>query len=390
MSSISIAALSAARDIERADWERLTPSQHPFLNADFFAILEDHETAGPACGWLANHLCASGEDGRVLGIAPTYVKLNSHGDFVRDWSWAAAYEQLGKTYYPKLLTAVPHTPAKGPRLLVAAGDSTTAIQQSLIEAGKEMVATNHLSSWHIALPADNEVELLRANGFLVSHDVQFQWRDRSFGDFDGYLASFAAERRRKVRAERRKVSESGLRIEVRHGNEIAFEEWPGLHQLYAATFDKFGNYAAFSPECFAELGATLGRRMVVFIARDNEKPVAVSICFRSEDTLYGRYWGTTGQYHSLHFELCFYQGIAYCLEQGLTTFEPGAGGEHKVARGFEPTIVRSCHWIADQRMRQLIGQYLTRQHGGILAYADEAATHLPYRKNEAGSNSLEV
>jgi len=389
MSAISVAALSAARDIERADWERLSPSRHPFLNADFFAILEDHESAGPACGWLANHIRASGEDGSVLGIAPTYVKLNSHGDFVRDWSWAAAYQQLGKNYYPKLLTAVPHTPAKGPRLL-AAGDSTTAIQQSLIEAGKEMVATNHLSSWHIALPADTEVELFRANGFLVSHDVQFQWRDRGFGDFDGFLASFAAERRRKVRAERRKVSESGLRIEVRHGNEIAPDEWPALHQLYAATFDKFGNYAAFSPACFAELGATLGRRMVVFIARDNNNPIAVSICFRSEDTLYGRYWGTSGQYHSLHFELCFYQGIAYCLEHGLTTFEPGAGGEHKVARGFEPTIVRSCHWIADARMRQLIGQHLTRQQGGILAYADEAATHLPYRKNEAGSNRLEV
>jgi len=390
MSAISIAALSAARDIAPTDWERLTPGHHPFLNADFFAILEDHETAGPACGWLANHLCASDEDGSVLGIAPTYVKLNSHGDFVRDWSWGAAYEQLGKTYYPKLLTAVPHTPAKGPRLLAATGDGMTAIQQSLIEAGMEMVATNHLSSWHIALPADNEVELFRANGFLVSHDVQFQWRDHGFGDFDGFLASFAAERRRKVRAERRKVSESGLRIEVRHGNEIAPDEWPGLHQLYAATFDKFGNYAAFSPACFAELGATLGRRMVVFIARDNEKPVAVSICFRSKDTLYGRYWGTTGQYHSLHFELCFYQGIAYCLEQELTTFEPGAGGEHKVARGFEPTIVRSCHWIADARMRQLIGQHLSRQHGGILAYAKEAATHLPYRKDQAGSSSLEM
>lgn len=384
MSAISITALSTARDIKRGDWERLTPGGHPFLNRDFFAILEDHETAGPTCGWLANHLLASGKDSNVLGIAPSYVKLNSHGDFVRDWSWAAAYEQLGKTYYPKLLTALPHTPAKGPRLLVTAGDDATAIQQSLIEGGKEMVATNHLSSWHIALPADSEVELLRANGFLVSHDVQFHWRDRGFGDFDGFLGAFAAERRRKVRAERRKVSASGLCIDIRHGDEIAPDEWPALHQLYAATFDKFGNYAAFSPACFMELGTTLGRRMVVFIARNKEKPVAISICFRNDDTLYGRYWGTTGQYHSLHFELCFYQGIAYCLQQGLTTFEPGAGGEHKVARGFEPTIVRSCHWIADQRMRQLIGQYLTRQRGGILAYAEEAAMHLPYRKSETG------
>jgi uncharacterized protein len=172
-----------------------------------------------------------------------------------------------------------------------------------------------------------------------------------------------------------------LRIEVRHGDEIAPGEWPELHNLYASTFDKYGNYAAFSPECFADLASALGRRMVTFIASENDSPVAISICFRSGDTLYGRYWGTIANYHSLHFELCFYQGIDYCLREGLGTFEPGAGGEHKVARGFEPTVVRSCHWIADERMRQLIGQHLERQHPAVLAYAGEAATHLPFRKS---------
>ena len=375
MPALNITAAPAASAIDKADWERLTPSGHPFLNADFFAILERHQTAGPASGWQAHHLLACDAGGGVLGIAPSYVKHNSHGDFVRDWSWAAAYEQLGKTYYPKLLSALPHTPAQGPRLL--ADDIDT--QRQLIEAGKEAVAVNGFSSWHIALPSAGEVELLRACGLLVSHDVQFQWRDQGYGDFAGYLAAFASERRRKVKAERRKVKESGLHIEVRHGDEIAADEWPALHQLYAATFAKFGNYAAFSPACFAELGSTLGRRMVVFIARDGSTPVALSICFRSDDTLYGRYWGCSADYPSLHFELCFYQGIAYCLEHGLRTFEPGAGGEHKVARGFAPTIVRSCHWIADERMRELIGQFLARQQGSILAYAEEAASHLPFR-----------
>ena len=383
MPPISVTTVSAADEIPSVDWARLTPKQHPFLNADFFAILERQQTAGPACGWQAQHLLAKNENGKVLGIAPSYIKTNSHGDFVRDWSWAAAYQQLGKIYYPKLLTALPHTPAQGQRLLIEADESATRIQQSLIEAGKALVASNQLSSWHIALPADEEVALFRANGLLVSHDVQFQWRDHGYGDFDDFLGSFASARRRKVRAERRKVQESGLSIEIRHGDEIEPAEWPTLHQMYAATFDKFGNYAAFSAACFAELGTTLGRRMVVFIARANGQPVAISICFRSADTLYGRYWGTTEQYHSLHFELCFYQGIAYCLQEGLTTFEPGAGGEHKVARGFEPTIVRSCHWIADERMRQLIGQHLARQQDGIAAYADEAASHLPFRIDTA-------
>lgn len=380
MTAAAVTAVSAAESIPRGAWEQLSPPGHPFLNADFFAILERHASAGPACGWQARHWLAGagGENGQ--GIVPSYIKSNSHGDFIRDWSWASAYQQLGKPYYPKLVSALPHTPAGGPRLLVGTGDESGATRRCLIETIKDWVASNRLSSWHVALPAADEVEILAAHGLLVSHDVQFHWHDRDYGDFDGFLGAFQAEKRRKVKAERRRVADSGLQIEVRHGDEIAAEEWPALHRLYASTFDKYGNYAAFSAACLAELAATLGRRMVLFIARDSGLPVAVSICFRSADTLYGRYWGSSSAQHSLHFELCFYQGIAYCLRHGLKTFEPGAGGEHKVARGFAPTIVRSCHWIEDRRMRQLLGQYLERHHQAILTYAAETASHLPFRK----------
>lgn len=373
-------SLVTAAAIPAMDWSRLTPNTHPFLDEAFFTTLERHEAAGPACGWHPRHLVARGADGDILGLAPSYVKTNSHGDFVRDWSWASAYQQLGKIYYPKLLTAVPHTPVSGTRLFVAAGEDPDAVSQCLIDAGKTLVKDNNFSSWHIALPAPSEVERFRASGFLVSHDVQFHWHDRDYGDFEGYLAHFASARRRKLRAERRKVEESGLHIVVRHGDEIDTGEWSDLHALYAATFDKFGNYAAFSPACFAELATRLGRLMVLFVAYAAGQPVAVSICFRNDKTLYGRYWGTTHTYHSLHFELCFYQGIAYCLREGLKTFEPGAGGEHKVARGFEPTIVRSCHWIVDERMHHLIGQYLERHRISVEAYAEEAASHLPFRQ----------
>lgn len=379
MPPLSISTASTSREIGRTAWERLAPPGHPFLNADFLDILERHGTAGPACGWQANHLLAKDRGGVVVGMLPGYIKYNSHGDFIRDWSWAAAYEQLGKQYFPKLLSGLPHTPATGPRFLVGPAEDAEGLQRFLVAAARQCVAEQQLSSWHLALPAATEVELLRSQGLLVSHDVQFHWRNRGFGDFDEFLGAFSSARRRKIKAERRRIADSGLTIEIRHGNEIDPDEWPVLHQLYAATFDKFGNYAAFSPACFADLAATLGRRMVVFIARDGVAPAALSICFRSDDTLYGRYWGTHGNYHSLHFELCFYQGIAYCLENGLSTFEPGAGGEHKVARGFEPTLVRSCHWIEDIRMRQLIGQHLERQRAGVLAYAEEAASHLPYR-----------
>lgn len=379
MPKITIAVADSAEAVGREAWDALCPPDDPFLNADFLTALERHGAAGRRWGWRAHHLVATAADRGAVGILPLYLKSNSHGEFIHDWAWASAYRQLGREYYPKLLTGLPHTPAAGQRLLVADGPGAAAIRRALIAAAKEMVAEYDLSSWHVAFPAEDESALLLADGLLVSHDIQFQWSDPGYGDFDGYLAAFSAEKRRKVKAERRRVRESGLAIEVRHGDEIDAAEWPALHALYASTFDKFGNRAAITAACFADLATALARRMIVFIARDAGEAVAVSICFRSDEALYGRYWGCRGNYHSLHFELCFYQGIAYCLREGMRRFEPGAGGEHKIARGFTPTVVRSLHWIADPGMRRLLDQYLQRQQAGVQEYRDEAAEHLPFR-----------
>jgi predicted N-acyltransferase len=379
MPSLTISSLDSADAIPREAWTRLCPPGDPFLNADFLAIIERHGAAGPDWGWVANHLAATDTQGRVVGILPLYVRFNSHGDFIHDWSWASAYQQLHRKYYPKLFSGLPHTPATGPRLLVAAGPDASTIRHALIESAQTVAGENKLSSWHVAFPNENDRRELQGAGMLISQNVQFQWLDSGCGDFDGYLATFAAEKRRKVRAERRKVAASGLSIEVCHGDEIDPAEWPALHALYASTFEKFSNHAVFTAACFADLAQALGRRMVVFIARDARRPVAVSLCFRSDETLYGRYWGCSGDYHSLHFELCFYQGIAYCLREGLRRFEPGAGGEHKVARGFTPTVVHSAHWIADPKMRQLIGRHLEVQGDAVAAYRDQAADHLPFR-----------
>lgn len=379
MSSFSITCHQNADAIPREVWVRLCPPGHPFLNADFLPILERHGAAGRDWGWVARHLVASDEGGAVVGVLPLYVRFNSHGDFIHDWSWASAYQQLGRPYYPKLFSGLPHTPAAGPRLLVVEGGTAPAIRRALINGAQALAMEYEASSWHVAFPGGEDLEALQAAGLLTSHNVQFHWIDNSCGDFDGYLATFAAEKRRKVRAERRRVRESGLHIEVHHGDELDPAEWPLLHALYRSTFKKFNNYAVISAACFADLARTLGRRMVVFIARDGGQPVAISLCFRSDEALYGRYWGCSGNYHSLHFELCFYQGIAYCLREGLQRFEPGAGGEHKIARGFTPTVVHSSHWIADPKMRQLIGHHLAMQGGAMATYRDEAAEHLPFR-----------
>jgi predicted N-acyltransferase len=379
MTSFTITCQHSAEAIAREAWTRLCPPGHPFLNVDFLAILERHGAAGRQCGWMARHLLASNAQGEVVGLLPLYVRVNSHGDFIHDWSWASAYRQLGRKYYPKLLSGLPHTPATGPRMLVAEGPDAPMIRRALIGGAQTLAAEYGASSWHVAFPGIEDLKALQGAGLLTSHNVQFHWQAGDCGDFDDYLATFTAEKRRKVKAERRRVRESGLSIEVCHGDEVDPAEWITLHGLYASTFEKFNNYAVFSAACFAELALALGRRMVVFIARDGREPVAVSLCFRSDEALYGRYWGCGGHYHSLHFELCFYQGIAYCLREGLKRFEPGAGGEHKIARGFIPTVVHSMHWIADPVMRRLIGQHLEQQGHAVTAYRDEASDHLPFR-----------
>lgn len=383
--NISVSSRSSASAIPGEAWTRLCPAGHPLLNADFLAIVERHGAAAPESGWTARHLVASDESGAVVGLLPLYVKSHSHGDFIYDWSWAAAYRQLGRQYYPKLMSCLPHTPVAGTRLLVAEGPHSAAIRHALVEAAKALANRCAASSWHVALATEAETDRLRSDGLLISHDVQFHWLDPGCGDFDGYLATFSAAKRRKVRAERRRVAESGLSIETRHGDQIDAAEWPLLHALYASTFDRFGNHAAFSAACFADLAAALGRRMVTFIARDGGLPVAVAICFRSDDALFGRYWGSYGNYHSLHFELCFYQGIAYCLREGLRRFEPGAGGEHKLARGFTPTVVQSAHWISDPGMRQLLARHLALQGEAVADYRDDAAEHLPFRHDASPS-----
>lgn len=376
MAEIALTAVESAAAIPAEAWQRLAPAGDPFVNGDFLAILERHGTAGRDCGWLARHLVARDGAGNIVGLLPLYLRLNSYGDFTHDWSWGQAYQQLGRHYYPKALSGMPHTPATGHRLLAA----TPELRQTLVAGAVALATELELSSWHVAFPAAGDLAELEAAGLLVSHGVQFHWFDRDYGDFDGFLASFTSENRRKIKAQRRQARDNGLTLEVRHGDEVAPQEWPLLHAIYAATFEKFNNWAVFTAGAFADLGVALGRRMVLFIARDQGRPVALAICFRNDDTLYGRYWGSLGDYRSLHFELCFYQGIEYCLTQGLGRFEPGADGEHKIARGFTPTLVASAHWIADPGMRAMIARHLEREREAYADYRDEAASHLPFRR----------
>ena len=368
----------SADDVSETDWSLLDHDDDPFASRAFLGTAEKVGAGGTAMGWQAQHL-ALHEDGRLLGLLPLYLRSHSFGDFSRDWNWASAWQRAGLAYYPKLVSGIPYTPSPGPRLLVRRGIEPEAVAMALIEAALQVTRQLGASSWQCLFVEEADRARLTAAGLLMRRGVQFHWFNREYRDFDDFLAGFTAGKRKKLKRERRAVAESGLRLEARHGDEIDAPLWQVIHDQYRDTFARYGNHPAFPVEFFIEAGALLARRLVVFIAFMDETPVASAICYRDGQTLYGRHWGTSIDMPGLHFELCYYQGIEYCIRHGLKGFEPGAQGEHKLARGFEPVPTWSGFWIAHPGMRGAVADFIAREDSAMQDYEAETATRLPFK-----------
>lgn len=368
-----------ALDISEEDWAVLDHGDDPFVSRAFLGTAEKVGAGGTAMGWQAQHL-ALREGGRLLGLLPLYLRTHSFGDFSRDWNWPSAWQRAGLDYYPKLVSGVPYTPSPGPRLLVRRDANRDIVAPALIEAALRLVSECGASSWQCLFASEDDRPRLEAAGLLMRRGVQFHWFNRAYRDFDDFLAGFTSDKRKKLKRERRAVAESGLHLQAMHGDEIDAGLWRAIHRQYRDTFARYGNHPAFPAEFFGEAGKQLGRRMVVFLAFQDGAPVASAICYRDADTLYGRHWGTATDVPGLHFELCYYQGIDYCIRNGLQTFEPGAQGEHKLARGFEPVPTWSAFWIADPRMRHAVADYVAREDAAMQDYEAETASHLPFRQ----------
>ena len=371
--------LGSAEDLPEDEWRQLATGDDPFVSRQFLGAAERCGAAGAALGWRPLHLALRRDDGSLAGLLPLYSREHSFGDFSRDWNWAQAWQQCGLAYYPKLVSGVPYTPSPGPRLLAAAPDGGE-IAAALVAAAIELVDELGASSWQCLFLRSAERPPLAAAGLLLRRGVQFHWSNRGYRDFADFLAGFTADKRKKLKRERRAVVDAGLRIEVRHGDEVAAELWPAIHRHYRDTFLRYGNHPAFNLDFFRRAGAALGRRMVLFIAWRGSEPVASSICYRDRKALYGRHWGSDVECPGLHFELCYYQGIEYAIAAGLQRFEPGAQGEHKLARGFEPVPTWSAYWIADGRMRDMVANFLRREDDAMQDYQAEMALHLPYKQ----------
>lgn len=381
MAALATSCHPAMAEIDAAQWDSLERDGQPFLQHAFLAAAERHGAVSPRLGWQPQHLLVRDAGGQLLGALPLYLRHHSFGDFASDWNWAAAFEHSGRRYYPKLVSGLPYTPASGPRFLLAPGVERRPVIRTLITAALAHARALDVSCWQCLFLADDaEVrDLLTDAGFLLRRGCQFHWHNPGYRDFADFLATFSADKRKKVLRERRRVAESGLRLEVRHGDEIDGALWRAIYPHYRATFERFGNYPAFSRAFFEDVGKTLGQQMVVFLAYDAAQVVAAAICYRSATTLYGRHWGAAAAYHSLHFELCFHQGIDYCIRHGLARFEPGAQGEHKISRGFTPSTTWSAVWIADPQVRRSFAAYLAREQEAIADYAAQMQAHLPYK-----------
>jgi predicted N-acyltransferase len=365
--------------IPAADWNALVGERNPFLAHEFLSALERHDCVGERFGWLPQHLLAYAND-KLVGAVPLYLKNNSYGEFVFDWSWADAYQRAGLRYYPKAVVAIPYTPATGPRLLMDPACDTAQVSTLLIDGALELSRELQLSSLHWLFTDAADTARLQSHGLLLRKGVQFHWHNQGYRDFQDFLDTFTAEKRKKLKRERRRVIEQDIELRVVHGHEASEEQWQIAHAFYASTFDRKSGMATLSLDFFREIGRTIGDRVVLVFALAAGQPVACAINLRGSDAMYGRHWGCSEEYHSLHFEACYYQGIEYCIRHGLTLFEPGAQGEHKISRGFMPTATWSAHWIADERFRVALADYVQREEHAMTDYADELHEHLPYRK----------
>ncbi len=378
--------VEALDDIAAADWNALSGDGNPFLCHAFLTALEHHQCVGERFGWLPRHLAVYDQE-RLVGAVPLYLKDNSYGELVFDWAWADAYQRAGLRYYPKAVVAIPYTPATGPRLLLHPGADADRVADVLIDAALGLSRELGLSSLHWLFTNAADTRRLQSRDFLLRKGVQFHWHNPGYRDFDEFLDRFTAQKRKKLKRERRRVSEAGIEMRIVHGHEASDEHWRVAHGFYASTFDRKSGYATLSLEFFREIGRTMGEQVVLVFAYVADQPVACAINLRSGDTLYGRHWGCNADYHSLHFEACYYQGIDYCIAQGLRSFEPGAQGEHKISRGFLPAVTWSAHWLADDKFSAAIADFLRREDRAMSDYIDELAEHSPYRADAAPETS---
>ncbi|WP_395315871.1 GNAT family N-acetyltransferase [Variovorax sp. UC74_104] len=382
MNDYVIRVLPSPSDVSPEAWNALLAAEaepSPFMRHEYLTALNDSRSATPDSGWLPQFVTLwQGE--QLQAACPLYVKDHSYGEYVFDWAWANAYEQHGLAYYPKAVVAVPFTPVPGARLLARDAESRTLLVQGLIALCKQL----ELSSLHLLFGAEADVAACTEAGLMLRNTVQFHWTNAQYADFDAFLASLSHDKRKKIRQERRKVAEAGVSFRWSRGADIGKADWDFFYRCYERTYREHGNPPYLTRDFFRRMADTMPEAWLLFIAERDGKPMASSLIALSTEpegplVAYGRYWGALERVDCLHFEACYYQPLAWCIEHGAQRFEGGAQGEHKMARALMPVKTTSAHWLAHPSFADAVERFLEREGAGIENYLDHLGERSPFK-----------
>ena len=354
-----------------AQWDSLVGGD-PFLSHAFLASLEDSGSVGLSTGWSPAPILVE-DEGRLLAAAPAYLKSHSQGEYVFDHGWADAWQRAGGQYYPKLQIAVPFTPVPGPRLL---GHRP----QQLLDAAEAVTVQNNFSSAHITFIDDAGALECERRGWLMRHGIQYHWFNRDYMCFDDFLDALSSRKRKAIRNERAAARE-GLEFRALRGRDIGRSDWEAMWAFYQDTGGRKWGHPYLTRAFFDLVGERMGDRLLLFLACRDGRPIAGALNFVGPDTLYGRYWGCAEEVRFLHFELCYYQAVEWAIDQGLACVQAGAQGEHKIARGYEPVITRSAHFIPNPGFRDAVCQFLEGERAAIATELEWLGRDLPYRSS---------
>jgi predicted N-acyltransferase len=373
MSSPTLKIIDNIADIPAAEWDALA-GDDPMLSHAFFLALQESGCATPQFGWQAQFLTLW-QDDHLLGAMPLYLKMNSFGEHVFDFAWAEAYQRYGLRYYPKLVCTVPFTPVTGSRLLAASDEVRSLLLKHALQYAKD----TGVSSLHCLFL--NEADALEAQtqGMMLRQDVQFHWQNPGYRNFDEFLATLSRDKRKRIKQERRRVKEAGIEVQCVTGHHATAEQWAFFAACYLHTLRLHNSPHQLNEDFFQRIGAAIPQHTLLVIATHEGRPIASALNYVTREALHGRSWGTFEFHSGLHFETCYYQAIEYCIAHNIKTFEGGAGGEHKLARGFLPAITRSAHWLAQPQFAQAVENYLVQEADAIAEYVDDLNERSPFK-----------
>jgi uncharacterized protein len=361
-------------DIPAVEWDALA-GDDPFLSHAYFYALQESGCATAQFGWQAQFITLW-QNERLLGAMPLYLKMNSYGEHVFDFAWADAYHRHGLRYYPKLVCTVPFTPVTGARLLAA----TSEMRELLLRSALEFARNSHVSSLHCLFLDEIGAQEAQAQGMMLRQDVQFHWQNPGYRDFEDFLAALSRDKRKRIKQERRKVKEAGIELQCITGDHATVDQWSFFASCYAHTRRQHHSPPALNENFFQRIGATMPHNTLLVIATREGKPIASALNIVTRDVLYGRSWGAFEFHSGLHFETCYYQAIEFCIFRNIKTFEGGAQGEHKLARGFLPVATCSAHWLAHSQFARAVEDYLQRETDAVSEYVDELNERSPFKR----------